>query len=84
MYSVYGIYNPVHKKIYIGQTEDLGKRLLEHNDRNNPRHTYTNQFSGNWVLIYREDVNTRSDALKREKQLKSYRGREQVKKYIPR
>jgi putative endonuclease len=80
MYVVYAIYNKNHSKIYIGQTTDLGRRLLEHNE-----HTlggFTSQFDGLWEVIYQEELPTREEALKREKQLKSFRGREFVKKHI--
>ena len=80
MYFVYGIYNPKHNKIYIGQTIDLEERLKFHNS-----HTfkgYTSKFDGVWQLIYSEKVDTRQQALIREKQLKSYRGRQFVKSFI--
>jgi predicted GIY-YIG superfamily endonuclease len=35
MYHVYIIYSKVKDKFYIGQTEDVTKRLLEHNIRKN-------------------------------------------------
>lgn len=73
MFIVYAIYNRENKKIYIGQTEDINRRLIEHNDRNNSRHRYTNQFKGVWQLIYSEEVIDRSSALKREKQLKVFK-----------
>lgn len=82
-YWVYAVYNHKHKKIYIGQTSDLEKRVLEHNDSGNLTHKYTRKFDGLWVEIYREEVKTRIEALRREKQLKSYRGREFIKKHIP-
>lgn len=81
MYWLYAIYNRTAKKYYIGQTIDLEKRLAMHN-----AHTfcgYTSRFAGEWELIYKESVTTRLEALRREKQLKSYRGREFVKQYIP-
>lgn len=80
MYAVYSIYNYKHNKIYIGQTEDLPSRLLMHN--NHTFKGYTSQFDGKWELIYKEEVKNRVGALKREKQLKSYRGREYVKQFI--
>lgn len=46
--------------------------------------SYTARFSGDWVVIYTEQTNDRVSALRREKQLKSYRGREFVKTHIPR
>jgi putative endonuclease len=81
MYFVYGIYNHGAKKLYIGQTKDLLQRIRMHND-----HTFvcfTSRFQGEWKLIYKESVTTRSEALRREKQLKSFRGREFVRSFIP-
>ncbi len=80
MYSVYAIYNTTYDKIYIGQTENIIERLKLHN-----KHIfkgYTSRFDGEWQLIYSEEVDTRQEALKREKQLKSYRGREFIRKHI--
>ena len=83
MFTIYTIYNKDHDKIYIGQTWNLSERLNQH-DNKIFTNSYTSRFSGEWQLIYQEYVFDRSDALKREKQLKSYRGREFIKKYIPR
>ncbi len=79
MYTVYAIYNLVIDKIYIGQTSQLKRRLREHGK---PSKHFTGKIQGEWVLIYQESVATRSEALKREKQLKSYRGRKFVKQFI--
>jgi len=84
MFFVYAIYNKARDKVYIGQTENLDRRIQEHNNPDNLRHTYTRRFAGEWVLIYKEVVEDRSVAVKREKQLKSYKGRQFIKKYIPR
>ncbi|PIY68686.1 endonuclease, partial [Candidatus Roizmanbacteria bacterium CG_4_10_14_0_8_um_filter_39_9] len=75
MFFVYAIYNTNNQKIYIGQTEDCEKRLVAHNNKTF-KCSYTSRFDGKWELIYKEAVCTRQDALKRERQLKSFRGRE--------
>lgn len=80
-YFVYAIYNQKHGKFYIGQTFDIEKRLADHN--NKVLKGYTSRFDGNWMLIYKEETPSRQEALKREKQLKSFRGREFIKQYIP-
>jgi len=49
--------------------------LEEHNNPQNIRHRYTRSFTGVWTLVYSEQQTSRQDALKREKQLKSYQGR---------
>ena len=82
MYSVYAVYNEKHNKFYIGQTDNLKERIRLHNDKTFSK-SYTASFDGEWKLIYSEQVENRGIALKREKQLKSYRGREFIKKYIP-
>lgn len=82
MYFVYAVYNHKHNKIYIGQTIDLDERIRLHNS-GTFTNSFTNRFSGIWTLIYKEIFKTRNEALIREKQLKSYRGREFIKKHIP-
>ncbi|MCH7883216.1 hypothetical protein IIA95_02275 [Patescibacteria group bacterium] len=47
------------------------------------QNSYTARFGGEWTLIYSEQCSTRGEVLMREKQLKSYRGREFVKQHIP-
>jgi len=83
MYIIYAIYNKKNDKFYIGQCEDLAVRINLHNNKEF-HSSYTARFDGNWETIYSEEVESRSDALIREKQLKSYRGREFIKKHIPR
>ncbi len=81
MVVVYAIYNESCDRVYIGQTVDIDNRLEEHN--NHRFKGYTSRFEGEWKLIYNEFVSTRSEALVREKQLKSYRGREFIRGNIP-
>ncbi len=82
MYFIYAIYNRNNDKIYIGQTENIEERLELHNDKTF-KHSYTSRFDGEWILIYKEETSNRLLALKREKQLKSFRGREFIKQHIP-
>ncbi|NOX67373.1 MAG: GIY-YIG nuclease family protein [Chlorobi bacterium] len=72
-YFVYALYSKKYNKIYIGQTDNLRRRLYEHN--NGLLSTYTKRFKP-WEIIYSENFSTRSEAMKREKQLKSQKGRE--------
>jgi len=80
MFYVYVIYNSSSRKIYIGQTNNLEKRLLEHNSKLGNH--FTAKLDGEWILIYKEDLNSRSEAIKREKQLKSFKGREFIRGLI--
>lgn len=78
---VYALYNKVGEKIYIGQTANLEKRLAEHNSKKGKH--FTTKLDGEWKVIYKEQVEDRKQALIREKQLKSYQGRQFIKQYIP-
>ncbi|PIS42130.1 MAG: endonuclease [Candidatus Kerfeldbacteria bacterium CG08_land_8_20_14_0_20_40_16] len=83
MFSVYVVYNRIYNKIYIGYTSDLEARLKRHNGiLKNKKKSFTSKNKGKWELIYSEQSSTRKDAIKREKELKSYRGREFIKSKI--
>lgn len=71
MYSVYVIQSLSHGTRYVGSGVDVLKRLAEHN-LGKCRYT-----SGRkpWKLIYQEVYSSRSEAMKREKFLKSGQGR---------
>ncbi len=74
MYFVYVLENP-QGKIYIGQTADLPRRLVEHNETG---FGYTSKYRP-WVLIHKEAFDNRSQAMKREKYLKTGAGRDWLK-----
>ena len=54
---------------YIGYTNDLKRRLNEHNSRSNKS---TVRRSGEWILIYAEAYRSKQDAYEREQKLKSH------------
>jgi putative endonuclease len=58
-------------RYYIGSTQDVEKRLRQHNAKAN--RGWTNRFTG-WELVYREERPTRLDARRRERALKNMRG----------
>ncbi|ABG57502.1 GIY-YIG nuclease family protein [Cytophaga hutchinsonii] len=76
MFFIYIIFSAKVCRKYIGQTEDLALRLEQHNS--NFYKSYTNN-KGPWVLIHFECYETRSEALRREKYLKSGAGRDWIK-----
>jgi putative endonuclease len=71
MYYVYVIKSS-EGRYYIGSTQDVGKRLKQHNAPAN--RGWTNRFSG-WVEVYREECETRLEARRRERELKKMRGK---------
>lgn len=60
-YHVYVLKNLKNNELYYGYTQDLKRRLAEHNK------TYEQ-----WKIIYFEGFISESDARKREKSLKHY------------
>ena len=80
MFTVYVLHSQRFDKIYIGFTSDIEKRLFAHNHPSNKG--WTKSFQP-WEIIYSEEFETKEEAMDREKQLKSYRGREFIRKHIP-
>jgi len=76
MNKVYVLYSSKYDQIYIGQTDDLKDRLERHNTG---KSRYTKRYIP-WELIYFEEYETRSEAMKREKELKTHRGRDYIRK----
>lgn len=79
MFTVYVLYSKKFNKIYIGFTADIKQRLLSHNKLANKG--YTVKYRP-WMLAYKEEYDNKKDAFKREKQLKSAKGREFIWNYI--
>ena len=75
MYIVYAIKSEVDGRIYVGFTKNFEKRLSEHN------HGKTKSTKGYrpWKKLYVENIETRLNARKREKYLKSGIGKEYLK-----
>jgi putative endonuclease len=72
MFYVYSLYSETFDKIYIGFSTDVEKRLDAHNDERNKG--WTSRYKP-WKIIYTEEFDNKTTALKREKQLKTSAGR---------
>ena len=82
-FHVYVIKNNVNNKIYIGQTSDINKRLLRHNNLlPSKKSSYTRRNKGLWIVVYKEEYGSREEAIKRERELKSFKGREYIRNVI--
>ena len=57
--------------LYVGQTNNLEKRLREHQTKGSKSAKYTRYFS-KLELVYSEDFTTRHDAMRREFQIKHW------------
>jgi putative endonuclease len=72
MYTVYVLHSEKFNQIYIGYTSNLIERFKSHNHLETKGHTIKYRP---WTVIHVEFFDSKSEAMKREKQLKSSRGR---------
>lgn len=70
MYYVY-ILRTSSNTLYIGQTNNLEKRIKEHQNHTSKSAKYVRYFN-EVKLVYFEEYETRSEAMKREIQLKKW------------
>ena len=76
MFYVYIIVSQNFQKTYVGFTSDIEKRLIAHNHPKNKG--WTKRFQP-WILLHSEKFENKEDAMKRELELKSGKGREFIK-----
>lgn len=79
MFIVNVLYSKKYDKIYIGYTSDLEQRILSHNKL--ATKGWTVRFRP-WKLIHTEEFSCKSEALRREKQLKSSQRRAFIRRLI--
>ncbi len=78
MFYVYVLYSDNFKRTYKGMTQDVDKRLIQHNLKQiKSTKAYTP-----WRLIIKEGFETRIEAREREKYLKTGVGRAYIKNFI--
>ncbi len=72
MFTTYVLFSQRYQKIYIGYSADVEDRLVSHNER--ATKGYTLKYRP-WEIVHTETFNTKKEALKRERELKTARGR---------
>ena len=78
-YVVYILKSVRYQKTYVGFTSNLIQRFNAHNKQ--ATKGYTKRYRP-WVVIYVTFFKTKSEALKKEKMLKSGKGREWIKQNL--
>ena len=78
-FYVYVIKSESTGRRYVGQKDNLRRRLAEHNDPTHNPAKYTGKHQGTWRLVHQEVVGTRVEALRRERWLKYGAGRRWLK-----
>lgn len=67
--GVYILANKINSVLYLGVTSDLESRLYDHKLRVNPK-SFTNRYNVQKLVLFEEHISM-SDAILREKQIKS-------------
>ena len=78
MYFVYILKSLKVLRYYIGSSENVARRLSDHNSGK----VKSTKAYQPWEVVYLEKFNIKSDALKREKQIKSYKSGNAFKKLL--
>ena len=79
MHHLYILYSAYRDRYYIGYTADiLAERIRKHNTK----HRGFTGKAGDWSLVYTESYNAKELAMKREKQIKSWKSRKMIETLI--
>jgi len=79
MYTVYVLHSKKFDKIYIGYSSDIESRIKSHNKL--ATKGWTVKYRP-WDIVYTEAYEIKSEAMRRERELKSHRGRDYIRKMI--
>ena len=79
MFYVYILENERMREYYTGSTDDVARRLTEHLQGMS---RFTRWHKGPWKLIYSETFETRSQAVRREKEIKNKRSRKYIENLV--
>ena len=77
-YYVYILESECDNSYYIGYTEDLQLRLQRHNDG----WSRSTKAKRPWKIVYYEKYQSKTEALRREREIKSKKSRRYIKQLI--
>ena len=69
-FSVYILQSSSTGRFYCGYTSDIDRRIRQHNDSDYHGSKTTKRFQGPWILVWAEQFKLRTNAMKRERQIK--------------
>ena len=78
-YTVYVLHSEKYDKIYIGCTSNLEERFKSHNELGTKG--WTVKFRP-WSIVHTEEFESKLEAMKREKQLKSAAARRWIREEL--
>jgi putative endonuclease len=79
-FHLYILRSKVAERYYIGVTADPEERLKRHNKGR----SFSTKSYRPWEMVYREEYDTRSEAVARERQLKRWKNKDRMKQLLNR
>ncbi|MCC7303401.1 MAG: GIY-YIG nuclease family protein [Bacteroidia bacterium] len=77
-FIVYILYSESSDKYYTGHTEFQENRIFRHNNSG----SRSTKHAKDWELKYKEEFPTRSEAMKREREIKKKKSRKYIERII--
>ncbi len=77
-YFVYILYSQSRDKYYVGYTKNPAERLMEHN----LGATTSTRTGRPWKLVYSEELTDKSQAIKRESEIKKMKSRKYIESLL--
>ena len=71
MFYVYVLYSGSIDSYYVGETSDLADRLYRHNNSGSK----STKKASDWQIVYTEAFATRSESVRREREIKAKKSR---------
>jgi putative endonuclease len=78
MFTVYILQSIESRRYYIGHTGDIEKRLKRHNGKL----VRSTKAYAPWEIVYAENYSSKAEALRREMEIKKYKGGIKFKKLL--
>jgi len=69
------------QRFYVGHTDDLQRRLRQHNEPREGLGKYTHKH-GPWLLVWSETHPTRSAAMNRERAIKAWKSATRIRREL--
>ena len=77
-YYFYILYSKQINKFYTGYTNNLEERLRKHNSN----HKGFTGKANDWIIVYFEEFDNKTDAYAREREIKKWKSRKRIEKLI--
>lgn len=78
MFYVYILHSETKHRLYVGRTNNLKRRVKEHNDSQN----LSTKAYVPWTIIFYEAYTNSKDATRREKYLKTFQGKQAIRRML--